>query len=185
MEVDINVDGLININVLIAGFETDDEIGCALRLHLAFEKLIEFYIKNTATQEALKFIENTNEYSEKLKRAVLLGLPLKIAEVGKHLGQIRNKMAHEQASINPDKVKVLIKSVDEMLSATEESTPIAKRKMEISAKLPGETIMLGTHGNMYDFMLAAGTAYHCASMIVIKNVMLRKAAEQLTKSTKS
>lgn len=185
MELDINLDELISPDVLIAGFETEDEIGCALRLHLAFEKLIEFYIKNTATPEVLKFVETTNEYSEKLRRAVLLGLPLKIAQVGKHLGQIRNKMAHEQASVNPDKVKVLIKSIDDLLSETDQPTPVAQRKMELPVKFPGETIQVGTHGNIFDFMIAAGTAYHCASMLIIKDVMIRKASEQLSKNTPS
>lgn len=35
----------------MAAFEVEDELGCVFRLHLAFERLIEFYIKHSAYSE--------------------------------------------------------------------------------------------------------------------------------------
>lgn len=180
MRDDFGVGELISVEQLISAFETDDVIGCVLRLHLAFERLVEFYINSSASKEQIKFIEKTNEFSEKLKRAVLLGLPLKVAEVGKQLGQIRNKVAHEQNSINRHRLDNLIVLVDSMLLDSPSPEPVSKNKLELFVKMPGEIITLGSHGDMYDFMITAGIAYHGAIQIVMNETVLKAAASELS-----
>lgn len=34
-------------------------------------------------------------------------------------------------------------------------------------------------GDMYDFIIAAGTAYHCATMIVVKAIALKAVAKNI------
>lgn len=178
MEIDLNISALPDPSNFIAACETEDEIGCVLRLHLAFEKIIDFYISNKASDEVLKFVEKTNEFSEKLKRAVLLGLPLTVAKVGQQLGQIRNKVAHEQTPINRHRLENLIKLVDEMLVDGSNPGPVSARKLEMPVKMPGETITLGSHGDMYDFMLTAGTACHHAYLVIARDAA-KTAAKRL------
>lgn len=177
MNIELDVGVLLSAEKIIAACETEDEIGCVLRFHFAFERLIEFYIKSSASAEQIKFIEKTNEFGDKLKRAVLLGLSLKIAEVGKQLGQIRNKVAHEQNSINRHKLDNLIVSIDSMLLDSSSPDPVCKRKLHLCVKKPNETITLGSHGDMYDFIIAAGTAYHVATLMVVKVAALKVAAK--------
>jgi hypothetical protein len=177
MEIDLDVSELLSPEKVIAACETEDELGCVLRLHLAFERLVEFYIRHSATSEQIKFIEKTNEFGEKLKRAVLLGLPLSVAEVGKQLGQIRNKVAHEQNPINRHRLDNLIILVDRMMLDSPSPQPVSKRKLQLFMKKPGEAILLGSHGDMYDFIIAAGTAYHGATMIVVKSLALKFVAK--------
>ncbi|EGH42368.1 MULTISPECIES: hypothetical protein [Pseudomonas syringae group] len=182
MEIDLDVSELVVVDHMVVAFETDDEIGCVLRLHLAFERLVEFYIKHSASPEQIKFIEKTNEFSEKLKRAVLLGIPLNIAEVGKQLGKIRNKVAHEQKPINRHQLENLIVLVDRMLLGSPSYEPLSKRKLQLFSKKTGEVIVLGSHGDVYDFIITAGAAYHGAMMIIIQAVALKKAAKKSYKS---
>lgn len=179
MEIDLDVSELLSLEGMIAACETEDELGCVLRLHLAFERLVEFYIKHSASPEQMRFIEKTNEFGEKLKRAVLLGLPLSVAEVGKQLGQIRNKVAHEQNPINRHRLDNLIVLVDRMLLDSPSPQPVSKRKLQLFVKKPGEVIILGSHGDMYDFIIAAGTACHCATMIVVKDIALKAVAKNI------
>lgn len=91
MEIDLDVSGLLNPEKMIAACEAEDELGCVLCLHLAFERLVEVYIKHTASPEQIKFIEKTNEFGEKLKRAVLLGLPLSVARLGNSWDRFETK----------------------------------------------------------------------------------------------
>lgn len=179
MEIDLDVSELLSPEKMIAACETEDELGCVLRLHLAFERLVEFYIKHSASPEQMRFIEKTNEFGEKLKRAVLLGLPLSVAEVGKQLGQIRNKVAHEQNPINRHRLDNLIVLVDRMLLDSPSPQPVSKRKLQLFVKKPREVIVLGSHGDMYDFIIAAGTAYHGATMIVVKDIALKTIAKNI------
>jgi hypothetical protein len=179
MEIDLDVSELLSPEKMIAACETEDELGCVLRLHLAFERLVEFYINHSASPEQIKFIEKTNEFGEKLKRAVLLGLPLSVAEVGKQLGQIRNKVAHEQDPINRHRLDNLIVLVDRMLLNSPSPQPVSKRKLQLFVKKPGQVIVLGSHGDMYDFIIAAGAAYHGAMMIVVQEIALKSAAEDI------
>lgn len=146
MEIDLGVSELLSPEKMIAACETEGELGCVLRIHLAFERLVEFYIEHSASPEQIKFIEKTNEFGEKLKRAVLLGLPLSVAEVGKQLGQIRNKVAHEQNPINRHRLDNLIVLVDRMLLDSPSPQPVAKRKLQLFVKKPEEVIVLGSHG---------------------------------------
>lgn len=57
MEIDLDVSELVFVDHMVAAFETDDEIGCVLRLHLVFERLVEFHIKHSASPKQIKFIE--------------------------------------------------------------------------------------------------------------------------------
>lgn len=109
-------------------------------------------------------------------------MPLDVAEVGKQLGQIRNKVAHEQKPINRNRLDNLIVLVDRMLLGSPSCEPLSKRKLQLFSKKPGEVIVLGSHGDVYDFITTAGAACHGAMIIVIQTIALKKAAKKSYKS---
>ncbi|WP_434729011.1 hypothetical protein [Pseudomonas soli] len=176
--LDLDLDGLLDFQTLIQACETEDEVGCVLRLHLAFERMIDFYISKAANPEMLSFAEKEKEFSRKVERAVFLGLPLTIANVARHVGQIRNKVAHELKPINRHKLDHLIKVIDEnLICCLDGEKKLSDYKIELVGKSPDEVVRLGTHGDRYDFIVAVAAALHCSGIIIGKRLALDKAKQ--------
>lgn len=100
------------------------------------------------------------------------------------MGQIRNKVAHEQNPINRHQLDNLIVLVDRMLLDSTNPESVSKRTLQLFVKMPGEVIALGSHGDMYDFILAVGTAYHGATIIVVKNIALKSVSKNIIAAEK-
>ncbi|WP_154587906.1 hypothetical protein [Burkholderia pseudomallei] len=86
---------LLDPEVMILAAETDDDIGCILRLHLQIEQLLDFYLGVTRKGEIAEFVRQPRDFSGKLSIAVALGLPIVFARVAKQVNAIRNRLAHE------------------------------------------------------------------------------------------
>lgn len=187
IKIDLDISSIMDYSFLLNACLTEDELGCVLRLHLGFERIIDFYINKKASADMLKFIEKEKEFSRKLERAVLLGLPLVIANVGRQLGQIRNKVAHEQQPINRQRLDNLIMLVDKLVDASPIAGKFVNATVEINKtgnENPDpddiEIIKLGTGGDKGDFILAAGLAIQAATLIVVKEISERLAFDSLT-----
>lgn len=178
--LEIVLDGLLDFQTLVQACETEDEVGYVLRLHLAFERMIEFYISKSATPEMLSFAEKEKEFSRKVECAVFLWLPLTIANVARCIGQIRNKVAHELKLFNRHKHEHLIKLVDEgLVHCLEGRKKLSDYKIELVENSLGVVVQLGTHGDRYDFIVAGAAALHCSSIIIGKQLAIDKAKQDL------
>lgn len=92
-----------NVNILFDAITTDDLLGTVLRIHLACEQLVEFWIFSAVNNENIFNEDNgrlsVNFYS-KLVIANNLGLPSTLFNVIKKINHIRNKFAHRNTNIS-------------------------------------------------------------------------------------
>lgn len=184
--VDFDVSGLPQPAEIVAACETEDEIGCVLRMHFHVEKLLDFYCANSVTSEAKAFIKPVWEFRHKLERAVILGLPTPFAHAAKILAKIRNDAAHGGAPINRGHLDNLISRVDGLSAVRKDYTPLSKRWLQLPVSMPGETITLKSHSDRFDFVLAATALHTELYRWVVHQVMSRAAiAQQLARLTTS
>ncbi|BEH23809.1 hypothetical protein [Burkholderia pseudomallei] len=146
---------LLDPEVMILAAETDDDIGCILRLHLQIEQLLDFYLGVTRKGEIAEFVRQPRDFSGKLSIAVALGLPIVFARVAKQVNAIRNRLAHEhKADISADAVKLLGKAVNEMQTLIPELIPVERHYIELPRKRPNEKYSYGRGEVRLDFVLA-------------------------------
>lgn len=60
--VDLNIKELEKFQTIIAAAETDDELGTVLRLHLAVEQILVFYIKEKSHGEISKYAKLPRDF---------------------------------------------------------------------------------------------------------------------------
>lgn len=172
--LDLDLNGFLDFQTLVQACETEDEVGCVLRFHLAFEQMIEFYILNAANPEMLSFAEKY--LSRKVERAAFLGLLLTITNVARHVGRIRNKMAHKLKPINRQKIDHLIEVIDEnLICCLGGGNKLSDYKIELVGKSRVEVVQLDTHRDRFDSIVAVAAALHCTGTMMGKQLVLDKA----------
>lgn len=175
--VDIDLSGLPAPDAIIKACETEDEIGCVLRLHFLVEQVVDFYFARSVSVEAGEFVSSIWEFRHKLDRAVIVGLPIPFAYASVMLAKIRNDAAHGKSSINSGYLDNLINRVDALNSICEDFTPIHKRWLNLHS-MPGQTIALKSHSIRFDFMITALALYAEMHKWVATTLMARAALAQ-------
>ncbi|MFM0058547.1 hypothetical protein PQR64_23275 [Paraburkholderia phytofirmans] len=174
IKVDLDLRTLLNPGTIIAAAETDDEIGCVLRLHLQVEQLLVVYLSTKLKAPITEYVQEPQEFSRKLALAVAFGFPLPFAAVAKQVNRIRNELAHRDGkSLEGPQVKTLGQTVDKLSSMASNFEPMAKRKFELTKKAPGEVVTFGTGNLRVDFALAV-----FAFLGVAVPHIIRQAAEE-------
>ena len=173
--VDLDIKELENFQTIIAAAETDDELGSVLRLHLAVEQLLVFYIKEKNHGEISKYAKVPRDFGGKLSLATAFGLPIPIARTIHQINVIRNKLAHNpDTSIQTGDLKELSRAVNSLSEIDKTFTPIEKRYIELSAKSPGERLVFGAESNRIDFVIAGISFYATATQWLIKDAASKK-----------
>lgn len=172
--VDIDINSLDKFQTIIAAAETDDELGSVLRLHLAVEQLLNFYIKQKSYGEISKYAKLPRDFGGKLSLAAAFGLPLSIARTIYQINVIRNKLAHKpDTSIQGGDIKELSRAVNSLSEIDKNFTPVENRYIELVVKRPGEQLAFGSEGNRIDFVIAGFVFYATAMQWLIKDAASR------------
>lgn len=173
--VDLDIKELAKFQTIIAAAETDDELGTVLRLHLAVEQLLVFYIREKSHGEISKYAKSPRDFGGKLSLATAFGLPIPIARAIYQINVIRNKLAHEpDASIQDGDLKELARAVNSLSEIDKNFTPVEKRYIELAVKRSRERLVFGAGGNRIDFVICAFSFYATTMQWIIKDAAYRK-----------
>ncbi|AKM04472.1 hypothetical protein [Burkholderia pyrrocinia] len=155
IKVDFDIGTLLDPDIIVLAAETEDDIGCILRLHLQVEQLLDFYLGVTRKGGIAEFVKQPRDFGGKLSIAVALGLPIVFARVAKQVNAIRNRLAHDhKAAISPDAVKLLGKAVNEVRTLIPDLLPVERHYIELLQKRPNERYVYGQGECRLDFVLA-------------------------------
>jgi hypothetical protein len=178
--IDLDLRNVLNAGTIIAAAETDDEIGCVLRLHLQVEQLLLVYLSMKLKAPISEYIQEPKTFSGKLALAVAFGFPLPFAAVARQVNKMRNELAHQDKSLDERQVKLLGQTVDKLSSMVPDFEPMKKRHIELTMKAPGEVITFGTGNLRIDFVLAVMAFLEAAVPHII-----RQAAQEQTPKNQS
>jgi hypothetical protein len=146
-------------NVLIACAETEDEVGCVLRLHFLLESLLNFYLERAISKEQWtyvnKWIGPRSPFAQKLAFAIAYKFPVAYASAFREVNTIRNALAHQSSSaLSQDKVDQLGRMVNRAAEVNTNFVPLGKRYISI-AKLHGDRkVGYRKEGPRMDFLIA-------------------------------
>ena len=133
--MDITDEELDQTKAIILAAETEDELGTVLRLHLALEHLLNFYLKQKRKGEVASFVREPREFGAKLSLAVAFGFPVIIARVYRQVNIIRNKLAHEPGeSIGSSDVQELARKVNGLSEIDSGFIGVERRFVELAQK---------------------------------------------------
>lgn len=145
----------LDVNLLIAAAETDDEIGLVLRIHLLVEKVLIWYIGLRIQGELVGYVKGPREFGGKLSLAAAFGLPVAFVRAIHQVNVIRNQLAHGSSTLMPDQVQQLERQVNRLCEMDANFVPPRKRFVELPQKRPGEQIPFGSGGPSADFFIAS------------------------------
>lgn len=95
-----NADSIKNferyLSLMVQKTMSDDDLGMALRFHMALDYAITYYVRSHMPIGAYRYIllSEKTSFGVKLAYAVALGLPIYVAEVCKQINDVRNSFAH-------------------------------------------------------------------------------------------
>lgn len=108
MTTKFDLDAIVQMNHLLQGLETVDQIGMVLRLHLQIEQSLEVYLKGMLTDEMLEVFKIPQNFAHKVMLASALGFPKELAIASLAMNSLRNKFAHEAGkTLTLEDVKLL------------------------------------------------------------------------------
>jgi len=108
MTTKFDLDAIGQMDHLLQGLETVDQIGMVLRLHLQIEQSLEVYLKGMLTDDMLEVFKIPQNFSHKVMLATALGFPKELAIASLAMNSLRNKFAHEAGkTLTPQDVKML------------------------------------------------------------------------------
>jgi len=173
--VDLDLKNLAKPQTIIAASETEDELGSVLRLHLAVEQLLVFYIKEKSSGEISKYAKLPRDFGGKLSLAAAFGLPLPIVRTIYQLNIIRNKLAHNpDTSIQSGDIKELSRVVNSLSEIDNNFVSVEKCYIELAVRYPGERLSFGAQGNRVDFVIAGVIFYASAMQWLINDAISRR-----------
>jgi hypothetical protein len=160
----IDLDALINPDEYIAAAETEDELGCVLRMHLCLERFLDEFTDKVIPLEDRKFHPKRQPFSGKLSLAVAYGLAKPIAESIHTINRMRNKFAHSGGvAITAIETEKLADLVDQIPVLGHKVPSVRRMWIELVAARPGERFGFGTHGARVDFVLVCSHLLRNAS----------------------
>ncbi|AEF99017.1 hypothetical protein [Methylomonas methanica] len=158
----LNIKKFDKPDLLIAAAETEDEVGTVLRIHLAVEQVLVWYINHKKATELKPYVKEPREFGNKLSLAAAFGLPVAFVRVIHQINNIRNKLAHGDSELSADQVQELARQVDKLVEIDNSFVPLSKRYIELPVKRPGERMVFGVSGTRLDFLIATMAFYGVA-----------------------
>lgn len=150
-----DLDRLIKPEEYISAAETEDELGCVLRMHLCLERFLDEFIEKNIPEEDKKFHLKRQTFAGKLSLTVAYGLAKPIAECIYIINRIRNDFAHKSGiMLKGEDNERLANFVDEITIPFIPSDPSVRTSwIELCATRPGEKMGYGKCGPRIDFVL--------------------------------
>ncbi|MFM0405288.1 hypothetical protein [Paraburkholderia dipogonis] len=162
------IQSLMDASVFIAAAETEDEIGCVLRMHLLIERLLTFYVETKIDGPIADYVAKPKTFAATLSLAVVFGYPLPLAAVMKKVNRIRNEFAHNaNASLTEPDMKELERLVDNLTAIDSSFAPLKRRYIELPKTRPGEKIGYLSDSRRVDFLIATTAFWGLAATAVL------------------
>jgi hypothetical protein len=158
----LNIKEFHKPELLIAAAETEDDVGTVLRIHLATEQILVWFINHKRVGGLAPYVKEPREFGNKLSLAAAFGLPLAFVRVIHQINSIRNKLAHGTSRLGADQVQELGRQVEKLVELDHSFTTLSKRYIELPVKRPGEKITFGSGGSRFDFLIATMAFYGAA-----------------------
>ena len=155
----LNIKEFNQPDLLIAAAETEDEVGTVLRIHLAVEQTLVWYLEHRRTDGLEPFVKIPRDFGNKLSLAAAFGLPIGFVRVIHQINVIRNKLAHGNLKLGADQVQELARQVDKLVEIDSCFVPLKSRYLELPVTRPGERMPFGTSEVRLNFLMAAMAFY--------------------------
>ncbi len=161
----LNIHKLFDVQMMIAATETEDEVGCVLRVHLMAENILINYIDSVKNPETEKYLGKMRDFGVKMAVATALGMPRSVLQVLSHINHIRNDFAHRGVSkLHPGDVQNLQRFVDEVGNLKPGYSSVKDRTIEY---LDGKMYSYGEGDLRSDFIISAMTFLSEAILIIV------------------
>ncbi len=181
--VDLNVETLFHPDVLLAAAETEDEIGCILRIHLLIEQLLNFYIDQKRVGDLKPFVKEPREFAQKLSLATAFGLPTHFAAVAHQVNNMRNKSAHRMnAGFDDGDIQQLARVVNKLTEMDANFIPVQKVTINISRTRPDERFVYDDSPNRIRFLISSLSFWRVAMTWLIRDAAVRKLETDLKRN---
>ena len=170
-----DLDDLIAPDNFIKAAETEDELGCVLRMHLCLERLLDKFLKEMVHKDHKKYHPQRTQFGGKLSLAVAYGLNLSIAEAIYIINQIRNKFAHSgDTSLSECDLNNLANLVDLVpILPPKEEPPVRSIHIELCKARPGERLIFGKNGSRIDFVIICSSLLRRSSLWMVVEYVRR------------
>ena len=153
--LDLDLEKMFDLKMFIDAAETEDEIGCLLRVHLMTEQLLDFYIAEKSRGETRTYT-TASTFGPKLGLAVAFGFPLPLAASSYQLNKIRNDVAHRKTdTVSKDQVKQFGRCVNRISEIDENFSPVERRYIQVPKRHGERQVRYGESDAHTDFLLAA------------------------------
>ena len=171
----LDLNKLLNSSRFMTAAETEDELGCVLRIHLCLESFLEEFLKNFVQADHKKYHKDRLSFSEKLSLAVAYDLPLSIAEPIQVVNRLRNRCAHAGDSpLESQLANMLADQVDLIeFPGKDNKFTVKKTYVEFCVGRPGEKLKFGENGPRIDFLLVSSYLLANASRWLVTEYMNR------------
>lgn len=156
---------LIQPDEYLRAAETEDELGCVLRMHLCLEQILDKFIEEMMPLDHKRFHPTRQTFSGKLSLSVAYGLITPLAEAICLVNQIRNRFAHRSGTVlstqDSERIADLVDKV--VILPGKKEPPVRNLWIELCTVRPGEKLGFGEHGARIDFILACSALLRCAA----------------------
>ncbi len=146
---------------LIRAFETEDLVGCVLRIHLHVEKLLVVALKSSINSQIAKVITSVPQnFSNKVQLAAAFGVPVEICLAVLDLNALRNRIGHNLGQLlAPQDVLQLATKIDAFRAAFFPEDPsVMASAIELYSTGSGKR-QFGGGEAIWDFKIASGLLY--------------------------
>lgn len=152
----------VSFNNFLQSLETEDVLGCVLRLHLQVEEFILIYIKSKLTSDMAEVIKQPKKmyFAPKVELATALGLPKEVGLAALSLNRMRNEMGHQLGrELTPSKVRDFSQRVDAMRKKLCPQQPSVFISSIQLYQIGGEKITYGKKSDEWDLKIAGALFY--------------------------
>ncbi|CAD2250427.1 hypothetical protein [Xanthomonas arboricola] len=144
----------------VRALETEDIIGCVLRLHLHVEELLNKFLASSITAELAEIIKVPQNFSQKVQLATAFGMPVEMGLATLELNGLRNKLGHRLGhQLRHEDVSKFAEKVDALREALFTSEPsVMVSAIELYSTGSGKR-QFGEGDPIWDFKITAGLLY--------------------------
>lgn len=157
--------GSVVAGKIIEAAETEDVLGCVLRMHLVSEYFLASFIDCSASKDMKSFLGSSKYFSDKLRIAVALGLPIPFANVLRQINKMRNQLAHEEltGTVSEVDVQTLGRLTEALVSVDPNFRSLGSRFLEVPVARPGVRMTFGQGDKRVDFLISTTAFFACAT----------------------
>ncbi|QFT23551.1 hypothetical protein FIV02_18415 [Pseudomonas sp. THAF187a] len=162
----VDLGKIFDLSMMIDAIETEDEVGCVLRVHLMAEQILINFIELKKSSETEKYLGQMRDFGVKMAVATAMGMPACILQVLHHINRIRNDFAHRgTGKLDLGDVQNMQRFVDQMAELNPRFLAIKERGIEFA---DGRKFKYGAGGARIDFSISALSFLGEAALYLVK-----------------